>query len=71
MAVIGCADDFDAERFGSSEEIVVAVRSGGKKEEYLPHFFIPDRECAKDAGLFLKTLQLLMGWLGAAIPRLR
>jgi hypothetical protein len=50
---------------------VVAVRSGGEKEENLPHFLIPDRECAKGAGLLLKTLQLLVGGLGAAIPRLR
>lgn len=52
MAVVGRADDFEAERFGGCEEIVVTVRSGGEKEEYLPHVLIPNRECAKGAVYF-------------------
>ena len=55
MAVIGCADDFDVERFGCRKEIVVAIRSGGKKEEYVLHFLIANREGAKDARFVSKN----------------
>ena len=55
MAVISCTDDFDVEQFGCHEEIVVAIRSGGKKKEYVPHLLIANREDAQKARFVSKN----------------